>query len=902
MIFSVYCLLKLENAVEKKICEIENEMQNIFSFLNVNNKLYSSCLSYKKNSLTKKPAFYLNRYRKDKKKNNQRQKNLVIHSFLIKKKTQLKKEYANKKKLIKEEKNINKNLTIIQNRISSCIYNIYDEREIKVKCKKKKKCNHSVKLIREINLKNKNCVLSLAQSKDMNYLLAGLDNGTLYIYDFSKEDINNNHNKNVMTYSNFNKNYNDNFLLIHDGAIINIQFSNTNEKFFFTVGIDKKIKIWKINKNICFKDIEEVSKVNLKFVCEMKFNYHITNCIFHSNIKDTLIIGFINGIIKIVKLAKNYEEKFKSNIIEIEKKKNIYFNDYMNNPIINSNKSFFNYFTENSFNNSHNNNFFNNSNNNCCNNKKNVFRKSYNKNFFETNFLENMSNLKKKKKKIYELSVTKQIRTKFPICALAVSIYKNLLFVGMCNGIVNIYTNNYEFKKELICRSKKGIYSKGKQVSSIKFNENLNLIIVTTLDNRIRIFDKKKLFLIYKLKGYNNCSLSFESKIFVSVINSRKNNNKNYDIYKKIYNKNYKAYEQIYNKEKKKKYYKVNSSFLRFNTINTNKNIENNDLVDFTKSNNFKKNFKIISPSDSGKIYMWNFSLSLEKDNTIPTLGSQYIYSKNSMNFFCHNLKKKNSRQQYFMHNKDISVRTNNSKEKFANNIQIRSNHLQEYMQNHTSSNIHFSSTQAILKKKKSINKNNFFQKIKKNFFKKSSSLNSKKKEQINFNNIIKFHKYTNGEGYHFSISKLIDKHKRKKKKKIKSLNNLDYFISHENKKISASYISNEFFYIQNNSNEKKSLYEKRVDNSKINFLQKIKNTLKNKKKNNTNKYSLFKKYEHSFHDNISCCKTSCSKNMSFQKNNNENSISKDMHLQKHFLIITANGNCIKIFMCYEKS
>ncbi|KMZ87421.1 WD domain, G-beta repeat domain-containing protein [Plasmodium vivax Brazil I] len=414
-------LLKLEKDVKKKIAEKEHQMRVTFFFLNLH-KLGNPLLPHKKNYRTRWSS-PLQMHRCWRHLNGRiKPPRLEIHTRLIKKKCHLKKERVRKRGRRKEEGAFPAHPPDVAS-------NGIDERREETTHRGSSNSEHSIKLIREIKLESSNSVLSLAQSSDVRYLLAGLDSGALHIYDFAYAEKGTG--KKLPTEQMRkcpikSSSYKEHIFLAHRGALTNVQFSKVQGGLFLTVGMDKKIKIWKIrngDKHHSNKS-QTNNSFNLSFICEGAFDEHIAKCMFHPSVQNSIIIALSNGVIKIANIvAKRGAD---NNLTR----------------------------------------------NNCRMLTKNNFQSV---------------DIKKKK----------------------------FLFVGMCNGVVSVYTDKYELRRELLCRSKREACAKISQICSIDFEENLQLIIITSAPSRVSIFDDKDFFLIYKCGGHMNCAKLLEVKAFL---------------------------------------------------------------------------------------------------------------------------------------------------------------------------------------------------------------------------------------------------------------------------------------------------------------------------------------------------------------------------------------------------
>ncbi|EUD68034.1 hypothetical protein C922_01646 [Plasmodium inui San Antonio 1] len=129
---------------------------------------------------------------------------------------------------------------------------------------------------REIKLGSSNSVLSLAQSSGVRYVLAGLDSGTLHIYNFAYAEKGTG--KELPT-ENMRKCPND--------------------------SMDKKIKIWKIRNG----DKQPLNKSHtnkkfiLSFICEGAFDEHIATRMFHPSVHNNIIIPLSKEVIKIANIV-----------------------------------------------------------------------------------------------------------------------------------------------------------------------------------------------------------------------------------------------------------------------------------------------------------------------------------------------------------------------------------------------------------------------------------------------------------------------------------------------------------------------------------------------------------------------------------------------------------------------
>lgn len=70
------------------------------------------------------------------------------------------------------------------------------------------------------------------------------------------------------------------------------------------------------------------------------------------------------------------------------------------------------------------------------------------------------------------------------------------LYVGLVNGDVVIYDSTQEklkLIKVVVCKNKRGKFSKGRKVTSIDFL-SVNIAMITTNDSRIRFIDARVIF------------------------------------------------------------------------------------------------------------------------------------------------------------------------------------------------------------------------------------------------------------------------------------------------------------------------------------------------------------------------------------------------------------------------
>ncbi|SCO66532.1 WD domain, G-beta repeat domain containing protein [Plasmodium vivax] len=504
-------LLKLEKDVKKKIAEKEHQMRVTFFFLNLH-KLGNPLLPHKKNYRTRWSS-PLQMHRCWRHLNGRiKPPRLEIHTRLIKKKCHLKKERVRKRGRRKEEGAFPAHPPDVAS-------NGIDERREETTHRGSSNSEHSIKLIREIKLESSNSVLSLAQSSDVRYLLAGLDSGALHIYDFAYAEKGTGKKlptKQMRKCPIKSSSYKEHIFLAHRGALTNVQFSKVQGGLFLTVGMDKKIKIWKIrngDKHHSNKS-QTNNSFNLSFICEGAFDEHIAKCMFHPSVQNSIIIALSNGVIKIANIvAKRGAD---NNLTRSGKTTRIFKKWTARFTAKWEDKSYAEFCSATGM-----------SSHLCSNNCRMLTKNNFQsvdivgmatkqeEKSYEKNFLKNMNRLRKKKKKKFQLVVASQMLANFPICTLAVQKKKNFLFVGMCNGVVSVYTDKYELRRELLCRSKRAACAEISQICSIDFEENLQLIIITSAPSRVSIFDDKDFFLIYKCGGHMNCAKLLEVKAFL---------------------------------------------------------------------------------------------------------------------------------------------------------------------------------------------------------------------------------------------------------------------------------------------------------------------------------------------------------------------------------------------------
>lgn len=83
------------------------------------------------------------------------------------------------------------------------------------------------------------------------------------------------------------------------------------------------------------------------------------------------------------------------------------------------------------------------------------------------------------------------------------------------NGDVVIYDSTQEKLKPLrvvVCKNKRGKFSKGRKVTNIDFL-SVNIAMITNNDSRIRFIDARNGKQIYKIKGHKNESFPIKASI-----------------------------------------------------------------------------------------------------------------------------------------------------------------------------------------------------------------------------------------------------------------------------------------------------------------------------------------------------------------------------------------------------
>ncbi|EUD68033.1 hypothetical protein C922_01645 [Plasmodium inui San Antonio 1] len=178
----------------------------------------------------------------------------------------------------------------------------------------------------------------------------------------------------------------------------------------------------------------------------------------------------------------------------------------------------------------------------------------------------------------------------------------------MCNGIVIVYTDRCELQGELVCRSRRAACANISQIYSIDFEENLQLIIVTTAPNRVSIFDDKNVFFIYKCGGHINCTKLEEVNTFlnsrrVGGENAARSGNASLLTALRQFPPNDASHSDIP--------YNTRGSKDRFGAQHR--------LMNPPWMRNVEMDFKIIAPVADGEITISNFTLCLfGKDRNLP--------------------------------------------------------------------------------------------------------------------------------------------------------------------------------------------------------------------------------------------------------------------------------------------